>query len=147
MAAILTFVFRRLLLPTCISTFASRFIFTLFQEGSADLGDMFVGTEDAYYTFIMVFVVLLCMTGVAYALDRSRAPSWLRVPLLIGVAAESGFLLVLWLTEVVAYAELAYAPAVAAGLVWMLCNLDLLTRGPKKISSPSDSPAAGISTH
>lgn len=129
---ILTFILRRLLLPTCVSTLASRFIFTLFQEGSADLNDMFVGTEDAYYTFIMVFVVLLCVTGVAYALDRSRAPTWLRVPLLLGVAAESGFLLVLFLTEVVAYAELAYAPAVAAGIVWMLCNLDLLKRRKKE---------------
>lgn len=128
---ILTFILRRLLLPTCISTLASRFIFTLFQEGSADLNDMFVGTEDAYYTFIMVFVVLLCVTGLAYALDRSRAPTWLRVPLLLGVAAESGFLLVLFLTEVVAYAELAYAPSVAAGIVWMLCNLDLLKRRKK----------------
>jgi hypothetical protein len=129
---ILTFILRRLLLPTCVSTLASRFIFTLFQEGSADLNDMFVGTEDAYYTFIMVFVVLLCVTGVAYALDRSRAPTWLRVPLLLGVAAESGFLLVLFLTEVVAYAELAYAPAVAAGIVWMLCNLDLMKRRKKE---------------
>ncbi len=128
---ILTFILRRLLLPTCIATLASRFIFTLFQEGSADLNDMFVGTEDAYYTFIMVFVVLLCVTGLAYALDRSRAPTWLRVPLLLGVAAESGFLLVLFLTEVVAYAELAYAPSVAAGIVWMLCNLDLLKRRKK----------------
>ena len=128
---ILTFILRRLLRPTCVSTLASRFIFTLFQEGSADLNDMFVGTEDAYYTFIMVFVVLLCVTGVAYALDRSRAPTWLRVPLLLGVAAESGFLLVLFLTEVVAYAELAYAPSVAAGIVWMLCNLDLLKRRKK----------------
>ncbi|WAC24386.1 hypothetical protein [Blastomonas sp. SL216] len=144
---ILTFILRRLLLPTCISTLASRFIFTLFQEGSADLGDMFVGTEDAYYTFIMVFVVLCCMTAVAYALDRSRAPTWLRAPLLIGIAAESGFLLVLFLTEVVAYAELAYAPAVAAGIIWMLCNLDLLKRGQKLSSSPSDSPSAGVSTH
>lgn len=131
MKTILTFILRRLLLPTCVSTLASRFIFTLFQEGSADLNDMFVGTEDAYYTFIMVFVVLLCVTGLAYALDRSRAPTWLRVPLLLGVAAESGFLLVLFLTEVVAYAELAYAPAVAAGIVWMLCNLDLLKRRKK----------------
>lgn len=129
---ILTFILRRLLLPTCIATLASRFIFTLFQEGSADLNDMFVGTEDAYYTFIMVFVVLLCVTGLAYALDRSRAPTWLRVPLLLGVAAESGFLLVLFLTEVVAYAELAYAPSVAAGIVWMLCNLDLLKRRKKE---------------
>ncbi len=129
---ILTFILRRLLLPTCVSTLASRFIFTLFQEGSADLNDMFVGTEDAYYTFIMVFVVLLCVTGLAYALDRSRAPTWLRLPLLLGVAAESGFLLVLFLTEVVAYAELAYAPAVAAGIVWMLCNLDLLKRRKKE---------------
>ena len=128
---ILTFILRRLLLPTCIATLASRFIFTLFQEGSADLNDMFVGTEDAYYTFIMVFVVLLCVTGLAYALDRSRAPTWLRVPLLLGVAAESGFLLVLFLPEVVAYAELAYAPSVAAGIVWMLCNLDLLKRRKK----------------
>jgi hypothetical protein len=144
---ILTFLLRRLLLPTCIATLASRFVFTLFQEGSADLGDMFVGTEDAYYTFIMVFVVLLCMIAVAYVLDRSRAPSWLRVPLLLGVAAESGFLLVLFLTEVVAYAELAYAPAVAAGIVWMLCNLDLMKRGPKMSSSPIDSPAAGLSNH
>ncbi|WP_033924620.1 hypothetical protein [Sphingomonas sp. 35-24ZXX] len=132
MKTILTFILRRLLLPTCVSTLASRFIFTLFQEGTADLNDMFVGTEDAYYTFIMVFVVLLCVTGVAYALDRSRAPTWLRVPLLLGVAAESGFLLVLFLTEVVAYAELAYAPAVAAGIVWMLCNLDLLKRRKKE---------------
>ncbi len=132
MKTILTFILRRLLLPTCVSTLASRFIFTLFQEGSADLNDMFVGTEDAYYTFIMVFVVLLCVTGVAYALDRSRAPTWLRVPLLLGVAAESGFLLVLFLTEVVAYAELAYAPAVAAGIVWMLCNLDLMKRRKKE---------------
>jgi uncharacterized membrane protein len=129
---ILTFILRRLLLPTCVSTLASRFIFTLFQEGSADLSDMFVGTEDAYYTFIMVFAVLLCVTGVAYALDRSRAPTWLRLPLLLGVAAESGFLLVLFLTEVVAYAELAYAPSVAAGIVWMLCNLDLLKRRKKE---------------
>ena len=144
---ILTFLLRRLLLPTCIATLASRFVFTLFQEGSADLSDMFVGTEDAYYTFIMVFVVLLCMTAVAYGLDRSRAPSWLRVPLLLGVAAESGFLLVLFLTEVVAYAELAYAPAVAAGLVWMLCNVDLLRRGPKSSSSPSDGPSAGVSSN
>lgn len=144
---ILTFLLRRLLLPTCIATLASRFVFTLFQEGSADLGDMFVGTEDAYYTFIMVFVVLLCMTAVAYVLDRSRARGWLRVPLLLGVAAESGFLLVLFLTEVVAYAELAYAPAVAAGIVWMLCNLDLMKRGPKMSSSPIDSPAAGLSNH
>jgi hypothetical protein len=144
---ILTFLLRRLLLPTCIATLASRFVFTLFQEGSADLSDMFVGTEDAYYTFIMVFVVLLCMTAVAYVLDRSRAPSWLRVPLLLGVAAESGFLLVLFLTEVVAYAELAYAPAVAAGIVWMLCNLDLMKRGPKMSSSPIDSPSAGLSNH
>ena len=144
---ILTFIFRRLLLPTCIATLASRFVFTLFQEGSADLSDMFVGTEDAYYTFIMVFVVLLCMTGVAYVLDRSRAPTWLRVPLLLGVAAESGFLLVLFLTEVVAYAELAYAPATAAGIVWMLCNLDLMKRGAKLSSSPSDGPSAGVSTH
>ncbi|WP_116968548.1 hypothetical protein [Blastomonas sp. UPD001] len=142
----LTFLFRRLLLPTCIATLASRFVFTLFQEGSADLSDMFVGTEDAYYTFIMVFVVLLCMTGVAYVLDRSRAPTWLRVPLLLGVAAESGFLLVLFLTEVVAYAELAYAPATAAGIVWMLCNHDLMKRGAKLSSSPSDGPSAGVST-
>ncbi|ESZ85807.1 MAG: hypothetical protein Q27BB25_17375 [Blastomonas sp. CACIA14H2] len=142
----LTFLFRRLLLPTCIATLASRFVFTLFQEGSADLSDMFVGTEDAYYTFIMVFVVLLCMTGVAYVLDRSRAPTWLRVPLLLGVAAESGFLLVLFLTEVVAYAELAYAPATAAGIVWMLCNLDLMKRGAKLSSSPSDGPSAGASS-
>ena len=85
-----------------------------------------------WWLVLLVFVVLLCVTGVAYALDRSRAPTWLRIPLLLGVAAESGFLLVLFLTEVVAYAELAYAPAVAAGIVWMLCNLDLLKRRKKE---------------
>lgn len=125
---ILTFILRRLLLPTCISTLASRFIFTLVQEGSADLSDMFVGTEDAYYTFIMVFAVLIVVTLVAYGCQRLNLPVWLRIPLLLGVAAESGFLLVLYLTEVVAYAELAYAPAVAAGIVWMFCNTDLLKR-------------------
>ena len=129
---ILTFILRRLLLPTCVSTLASRFIFTLFQEGSADLNDMFVGTEDAYYTFIMVFVILLGVTAVAYGFARFNVPPWLRILLLLGVAAESGFLLVLFLTEVVAYAELAYAPAVAAGIVWMLCNLDLLKRRKKE---------------
>lgn len=125
---ILTVILRRLLLPTCISTLASRFIFTLFQEGSADLSDMFVGTEDAYYTFIMVFAVLIVVTLVAYGFRRLNLAAWLCIPLLLGVAAESGFLLVLYLTEVVAYAELAYAPAVAAGIVWMLCNPDLIKR-------------------
>lgn len=129
---ILTLILRRLLLPTAIATLASRFVFTLVQLGSASLSDMFVGVEDAYYTFIMVFVILLGVTAVAFVLARFSVPPWLRVPLLLGVAAESGFLLVLFLTEVVAYAELAYAPAVAAGIVWMLCNLDLLKRRKKE---------------
>ncbi|WP_017671134.1 hypothetical protein [Blastomonas sp. AAP53] len=128
---ILTLILRRLLLPTAIATLASRFVFTLFQLGTASLSDMFVGVEDAYYTFIMVFVILLGVTVVAYGFARFNVPPWLRILLLLGVAAESGFLLVLFLTEVVAYAELAYAPAVAAGLVWMLCNPDLLKRRKK----------------
>ena len=128
---ILIFLFRRLLLPTAIATLVGRFAFNLAQTGALNISETFFDAADAFYTVVMVFVILLATALVALPLHRFDLPLSVRVPVLLAVAAGSGFALVLYLTEVVAYAELVYAPAVACCIVWMLCNLDLMKRTKK----------------
>lgn len=128
---ILSFILRRLLLPTAIATLVGRFAFNLAQTGSLNVSETFVDTADAFYTVVMVFIILLAVALVALVLAKANLHPILRVPLLLAVAAGSGFALVLYLTEVVAYAELVYSPAVACCIVWMLCNLDLMKRTKK----------------
>lgn len=128
---ILLFILRRLLLPTAIATLVGRFAFNLAQTGALNISETFVDTADAFYTVVMVFVILLATALVALALARLNAHPLIRIPVLLATAAGSGFALVLYLTEVVAYAELVYAPAVACCIVWMLCNLDLMKRAKK----------------
>ncbi|WP_373489511.1 hypothetical protein [Blastomonas sp.] len=125
---VLAILFRRLLLPTLIATLVGRFTFNVAQTGEVDIANTFVDAMDAGYTFFMVLVILSGVTLVAYALRALRMSVWFRMPVLLLTAAGTGFALVLYLTEVVAYAELVYAPAVAACLVWMACNIDLLKR-------------------
>jgi xanthine/uracil permease len=128
---ILTFILRRLLLPTVIATVVGRFAFNIAQTGALNVSETFVDTTDAFYTVVMVFIILLATALVALPLHRFDLPLSVRIPVLLATAAGSGFALVLYLTEVVAYAELVYAPAVACCIVWMLCNLDLLKRAKK----------------
>ncbi|MDM7956335.1 hypothetical protein [Blastomonas sp.] len=129
---ILIFLFRRLLLPTAIATLVGRFAFNLAQTGSLNVSETFFDAADAFYTVVMVFAILLATALVALGLARLNLHPLIRVPILLATAAGSGFALVLYLTEVVAYAELVYAPAVACCIVWMLCNLDLLKRRKRK---------------
>lgn len=123
---IVTFILRRLLLPTAIATLVGRFAFNLAQTGALNISETFVDTADAFYTVVMVFIILLAVVLVALGLARFTLHPLVRIPVLLAVAAGSGFALVLYLTEVVAYAELVYAPALACCLVWMLCNIDLV---------------------
>lgn len=125
---ILVFLLRRLLLPTAIATLVGRFAFNLSRTGALNVSETFVDSADAFYTVVMVFVILLATALAALALAKANLHPLVRVPILLVVAAGSGFALVLYLTEVVAYAELVYAPAVACCIVWMLCNLDLMKR-------------------
>lgn len=125
---IVIFILRRLLLPTAIATLVGRFAFNLAQTGSLNVSETFTDAADAFYTVVMVFIILLATALVALVLARLNLHPLLRVPILLAAAAGSGFALVLYLTEVVAYAELVYSPAVACCVVWMLCNLDLMKR-------------------
>lgn len=127
----LVFILRRLLLPTAIATLVGRFAFNLAQTGALNVSETFVDSADAFYTVVMVFIILLATALAALVLARLNLHSLIRIPVLLAVAAGSGFALVLYLTEVVAYAELVYAPAVACCAVWMLCNLDLMKRTQK----------------
>jgi len=130
---ILIFILRRLLLPSVIATLVGRFAFNLAQTGTLDFAGTFVDRADAFYTFVIVFVILLAVALVAVLLARLNLHPLLRILLLLGVAMGSGFALVLYLTEVVAYAELVYSPAIACCVVWMLCNIDLMKRGKRGI--------------
>ena len=128
---ILVFLFRRLLLPTAIATIVGRFAFNIAQTGALNISETFFDAADAFYTVVMVFIILLATALAALVLNRLNLHPLLRITVLLAIAAGSGFALVLYLTEVVAYAELVYSPAVACCIVWMLCNLDLMKRTKK----------------
>lgn len=126
--AILRWITRRLALPTLVAAVVGRSAFTIAQVGFAGFEGVFTDWQDAAYTLVMVFVTVAAVTITAMGLARTALHGALRAMVLFVVGAIAAWALVYFLTDVIAYANLAIVPAIATTIVWILCNLDVLKR-------------------